>query len=385
MTNPLTNLQTTIVITTNMYPWTHPLATAATTITLLAQAFIDPLTLSSTPHEKTQPTATTTISLTSQRQTRLSTKAKASRVSPMVATHHPVTPTKLPLQLPVISTPPRTPSLSRIPQRCTNVTPPSPPSLSRIPRRRTNAVTKPILDSPPTKRRVALTNRDGLVILSKSAFLFRLHGECRFLLDLDQLLNLCIDWLEVHRIACPPRKQKNVPKRSIEKKRQANYLDTGFCSSVCLTRNGTVDGIVEPRMKLGTDLPEVVNGYVVLSKFLSETPVKWSGKRLYFDSEVPDRKQRFAARIHPDNLLECMRLSATDLKAKCACHREEHNSGNPAFSAVIGMSVVREVGGKEVRITINAQAQKSIDDCLSRLQLYRPLLPRHTLQTLLGG
>ncbi len=184
-----------------------------------------------------------------------------------------------------------------------------------------------------------------------------------------------LDWMEVHRVATRQKKTLTT-KSSIEKKRQANFEDTGFCSSVCVTREGTLDGIAEPRIEpVTTQIAEVVKGYVVLSKFLSKTRFKWStGRQLYKDPEVPDRQQRFAGRIHRDNVLECMRLSVTDLQSKCACHRDEHNSVNPAFSAVIGMSVVRVVKGKEVRIAINAQARKSIDDCLSRSQLYRPMM-----------
>jgi hypothetical protein len=65
-----------------------------------------------------------------------------------------------------------------------------------------------------------------------------------------------------------------------------------------------------------------------------------------------------------------MRLSVTDLQSKCACHRDKHNSFNPAFSAVVGMLVIWTVGGKEKRIAINAQAQKSVDECLACSQLY---------------
>jgi hypothetical protein len=69
-----------------------------------------------------------------------------------------------------------------------------------------------------------------------------------------------------------------------------------------------------------------------------------------------------------------MRLSMTDLKSKCACHRKEHDSFNPAFSTVVGMSVVCKVGGKDVWIAINAQARKLVDASLASSQMYRPML-----------
>ncbi len=40
-----------------------------------------------------------------------------------------------------------------------------------------------------------------------------------------------VDWMEVHRISCRPKKK--VAKSKIEKKRQDNFEDTGFCSSIC--------------------------------------------------------------------------------------------------------------------------------------------------------
>jgi hypothetical protein len=83
---------------------------------------------------------------------------------------------------------------------------------------------------------------------------------------------------------------------------------------------------------------------------------KWCNGRLYFDSELPHRHQRYAARIHEENVFECMRLRVTDLKYKCACHRNDHNSLIPAFTAVVGLSVVGKIGGKAVWISINAQA-----------------------------
>ncbi len=179
-----------------------------------------------------------------------------------------------------------------------------------------------------------------------------------------------IDWMEVHRVACRPK--KNVGKKSCEKKRQDTYEDTGFCSTVCQTRDGISDGVAEPRLKPNTTVTsEVVNGYVVLSEFLSASGAQWTDGILYSDS---DRQGRFASRIHKKNVFECMRLSVTDVKSKCACHRDEHNSFIPAFSPVVGLSVVQNVGGKDVRIAINAQARLSVDLCMSRSELYSPLI-----------
>jgi hypothetical protein len=52
----------------------------------------------------------------------------------------------------------------------------------------------------------------------------------------------------------------------------------------------------------------------------------------------------------------------TDLQSKCACHHDEDNSFNPAFSAIMGLLVVQNIGGKEVQIAINAQARKPVDN-----------------------
>jgi hypothetical protein len=56
-----------------------------------------------------------------------------------------------------------------------------------------------------------------------------------------------IDWLEIHWVACHVKKKAG--KSSIKKKRQDKYEDTGFCSSINQTRQGTSDGIAGPRLK----------------------------------------------------------------------------------------------------------------------------------------
>lgn len=95
---------------------------------------------------------------------------------------------------------------------------------------------------------------------------------------------------------------------------------------------------------------------------------------MYFDSELPHRHQHFAARIHEENVCECMRLIVMDLKSKCACHRNDHNLFNPAITAVVGMLVIQKIGGKDVWISINAQAQKSVGECLAQSKMYAPIM-----------
>jgi hypothetical protein len=117
-----------------------------------------------------------------------------------------------------------------------------------------------------------------------------------------------IDWMEVHHVASCSKK-----KSTIKKKCQATYKDTGFSTSVNQTHNGTTDRVAKPQMKQEAILNlEVVNGYVVLSQFLSTTCMKWAGskKSLYFDSDGPERHERFASRIHEDNVFECICVSA---------------------------------------------------------------------------
>jgi hypothetical protein len=93
-----------------------------------------------------------------------------------------------------------------------------------------------------------------------------------------------VDWMEVHRIACRPKKKQG--KGQLEKKRQARFEDTGYCSLINQTRDGTTNGIAEPRMKAElTHDPVVVNGYVVLSKLIRSADTKWSrsNKKLFSD------------------------------------------------------------------------------------------------------
>lgn len=187
-----------------------------------------------------------------------------------------------------------------------------------------------------------------------------------------------IDWFEIHRLACDPKKKVAKGGRgSLETKRAAIYEDTGFCSSVCQTRIGTSDGISVPRLKPETlTEPAVVNGYSVLSKFVRNTVAKWSGNQrsLYVDPSQPERQEKFAGKIHSTNVLECMRLSVTDITSKCGCHRDLHNSTNPAFSAVVGVSVIRNINGIDQRVAVNAQGRRSVDESIDRSRMYGPML-----------
>ncbi len=185
-----------------------------------------------------------------------------------------------------------------------------------------------------------------------------------------------IDWMATHLSSCNS-KTKAGKTSAIGKKRQNNFVDTGYCSAVSLSRHGTFDGVSEPRMKPGTmENSAVVNGYVVLSDFIEQTPVKWTAenKRLFHDADNLDRHERFAAKIHKRNILESQRISSTHLNSICGCHDDHHNSSHKSCRAVVGISKIMHVDGKDVRIGINAQGRKSIDDCLSRSNKYRPLL-----------
>ncbi len=69
-----------------------------------------------------------------------------------------------------------------------------------------------------------------------------------------------------------------------------------------------------------------------------------------------------------------MGSTLTHLDSKCGSHHDRHNSYNKSCRAVVGMLILRRIKGIDVQVGINAQGRKSIDDCLSRLNLYRPLL-----------
>jgi hypothetical protein len=118
---------------------------------------------------------------------------------------------------------------------------------------------------------------------------------------------------------------------------------------------------------------EVVNGYVVLLKFIMTVAPRWAGFNNKFYSDI-NGKEEFALRIHKDNVFKCMRLSVTDVISKCACHGDKYNLYDPLFSAVLRMLVVQKVNGWLVRIAINAQSRKAIDKSLLRMQIYRPIL-----------
>jgi hypothetical protein len=84
-----------------------------------------------------------------------------------------------------------------------------------------------------------------------------------------------MDWTDLcHSLFCPKKKAEKAA--GIGKKQQDNFLDSGYCCGVSLTRDGT-SGVAEPRMKPGTmQNATVLNGYVLLSNFIVMTPVKWT-------------------------------------------------------------------------------------------------------------
>jgi hypothetical protein len=184
-----------------------------------------------------------------------------------------------------------------------------------------------------------------------------------------------VDWMDIHPSLFCPKKKAEKP-TGIGKRRQDNFQDSGFCCGVSLTWDGT-SGVAEPRMKPGTmQDASVLNGNAVLTDCIVSTPVKWTeGKdRLFHHADNPERQERFASKIQQNNVLECMRSSVTNLDSKCGCHHDRNNSFHKLCRAVVRMSKVMNVDGKDVRVGINAQGRKSIDDCQSRSNQYRPLL-----------
>jgi hypothetical protein len=185
-----------------------------------------------------------------------------------------------------------------------------------------------------------------------------------------------IDWMATHLSSCNSKKKAGKTS-AMGKKRQDNFVDTGYCSALSLSCDGTCDGVSEPRMKPGTmENLAVENGYVVLTNFMEQTPVKWRAENewLFHHATNLNRHERFAAKIHEGNILESQQISGAHLNSKCGCHNDCHNSSHKSCRAVVGISKVMYADGKDMRIGINAQGRKSVDDCLSHSNMYRPLL-----------
>ena len=185
-----------------------------------------------------------------------------------------------------------------------------------------------------------------------------------------------IDWVAVHRLATAGVHSKQKEKTT-DKKRQKVFVDNGFTGGQCTSRRGSSNGISEPVLKPETTQDcATVEAYLHLSEFLRSCRPKWSWRDepLYHDPANLDHQAKFAGRIHSRNLFECMRMSVTDLASHCGCHSDDSNSFLPLFSAVAGCSVIRRIDGKDVRVAINAQSRKSIDDSLARSKKFGPLL-----------
>jgi hypothetical protein len=132
-----------------------------------------------------------------------------------------------------------------------------------------------------------------------------------------------IDWMATHLSSCNSTKKAGKTPAT-GKKHQDYFVDTGYCSAMSLSGDGTCDGVSEPCMKRGMmEDYAVVNGYVVLTNFIEQTPVKWmaENKRLFHDAGNFNQHERFNAKIHKGNIRESQQISGTHLESQ-AQHRE---------------------------------------------------------------
>jgi hypothetical protein len=112
--------------------------------------------------------------------------------------------------------------------------------------------------------------------------------------------------------------------------------------------------------------------------------MKWTAKNevLFEDIRNPDRREKFAAKIHPDNILESKQNTSTHLESRdgnlleliCICHDDLHNPDTENCRGVIGMSIILSKDGELRRVGVNGQGRKSVENSLGRGNKYRPMV-----------
>jgi hypothetical protein len=137
-----------------------------------------------------------------------------------------------------------------------------------------------------------------------------------------------------------PRKKKKAPsKKAVAMKRQQYHKDFDFTSGTCLIGKDSL-GVSCPVLKPSTDQHHV-QAMVALSALLKHHIFDNLVEDVYFDRVNITRRQDFAQKIHPDNVLEALRTALSNVLHPCGCHDDSNNDIHSSFLPVITFSTSR--------------------------------------------
>eukprot|EP00978_Attheya_sp_CCMP212_P020262 scaffold57770_cov63-Attheya_sp.AAC.2 len=149
----------------------------------------------------------------------------------------------------------------------------------------------------------------------------------------------------------------STPKR----KRQAveNFVDFGWTSSTCQTRNGSSTGVAVPRLKPQTESPLISEVFLQASSIIKTISVQWLEKSecIFQDSDEPSRKSDFQDAIAHGNIVQAIRVAKNDATQLCSAHDDTENSKKPTMSNVISFSKLN----RSARVALICYGRQSVD------------------------
>jgi hypothetical protein len=120
------------------------------------------------------------------------------------------------------------------------------------------------------------------------------------------------------------------------------FHDYGFTSSICTSRRGSLNGVSHPILKPNTLDVTIVDCFVTGSDMARNTELPWlaaSGLFAFQDPDYSTRHDDFARHIHPNNIIEAMRLHGSHPGSFCGVHSDKQNLKKESMSLVVGINV----------------------------------------------
>ena len=146
-------------------------------------------------------------------------------------------------------------------------------------------------------------------------------------------------------------------------KRQARYVDSGWTSTICMTRTGYLSGVSGPALKKITC--HFREAFSLLSELTLGVLHSKKDHPLYTNWDSEDRRF-FSGKIGDNNFFESRRYNKTDMKNLQHPHLDKHNSKSMPF--VAGLSVIRN----NLRQGFTVYFRKSVDVHIERVQVLLP-------------
>ena len=167
-----------------------------------------------------------------------------------------------------------------------------------------------------------------------------------FLIVLNVLpapLDSLFDELDWTKIAQTPYSQDEMASKesgvSVGQERHFLHADYGNTSGLNQSRADDPSGMARPVILNGTS--KHTSLFVQCTEFIKLLApyLGISSEEVYADPDYPERKEQFRSVIHPDNIVEALRMAIITCILKCGCHRDIHNCNTaPGMMLVMVLS-----------------------------------------------